>query len=671
MADGLARFFKTLALVVCLSLPSLAQVYSGIALQKTSGNWTQVVPLASVTVCTAGGTGNPCTPKATLYTDYTLATTTTNPLIADVYGNYTIYAQPGVYYVCVAGSTSFCQYISINAAANNALADPGANGIVKRTSLNTTAIATSTDVIGLWTGTCNSTSFLRGDGACATGVTSIGLTVNSTSPSGIFTVTGSPVTGSGTLNFNLSGTSGGVPYFSSSTVLSSTGTLTNHGVVIGQGSGSAPVATAAGASNTALIGQGASGDPIFSTISNATLQNSSITLNGPGGIFSGFGAVSLGGTLNITTSGTSGGVPYFSAATTISSSGALTQNTLVLGGGAGGAPTSLGAGTTTTLLHGNAAGAPTFSAVSLTADVSGTLPIANGGTGQTTASTAFNALSPMTTAGDVIYGGTAGAGTRLAVGTSTQVLHSGTTPSWAAVTLTTDVTGILPVANGGTGLASGTSGGILGYTASGTLASSAALTANALVLGGGAGATPTALGSLGTTTTLLHGNAAGAPTFGAVVNGDITNGTIDLTTKVANAAASTIFGNPTGGSAAPTFTTAPSISGQFTSSLATGTAPFSIASTTPVANLTTVPTTYNHSGTQQTATHLVQDSCTLGTDCAVTLTGSAVYTSSTSYTCVCEDDTAIAACKVAQTSGSAFTITGTGTDAIRYICVGN
>jgi hypothetical protein len=42
------------------------------------------------------------------------------------------------------------------------------------------------------------------------------------------------------------------------------------------------------------------------------------------------------------------------------------------------------AGTSTTVLHGNASGAPTFGAVSLTADVSGTLPIANGGTGAST-----------------------------------------------------------------------------------------------------------------------------------------------------------------------------------------------------------------------------------------------------------------------------------------------
>ena len=49
----------------------------------------------------------------------------------------------------------------------------------------------------------------------------------------------------------------------------------------------------------------------------------------------------------------------------------------------------------------------------------------------------------------------------------------------------------VPVVQGGTGLTLGTDGGVLGYTAAGTLASSAALAATALVLGGGAGATPT------------------------------------------------------------------------------------------------------------------------------------------------------------------------------------
>jgi hypothetical protein len=122
-----------------------------------------------------------------------------------------------------------------------------------------------------------------------------------------------------------------------------------------------------------------------------------------------------------------------------------------------------------------------------------------------------------------------------------------TTPLTTAGPVITSGAGVLSseaqlaVSRGGTGLASGTSGGILGYTASGTLASSGALAANQIVLGGGAGATPSTLSSLGTTTTLLHGNAAGAPTFGAVsltadvsgvlpiANGGTNNGSLAVT----------------------------------------------------------------------------------------------------------------------------------------------
>jgi hypothetical protein len=75
----------------------------------------------------------------------------------------------------------------------------------------------------------------------------------------------------------------------------------------------------------------------------------------------------------------------------------------------------------------------TLSGVSLTTQVSGTLPIANGGTGQTTASAAFNALSPITTTGDLILGNGVNSATRLAIGANTYVLTSnGTTASWSA-----------------------------------------------------------------------------------------------------------------------------------------------------------------------------------------------------------------------------------------------
>jgi len=82
------------------------------------------------------------------------------------------------------------------------------------------------------------------------------------------------------------------------------------------------------------------------------------------------------------------------------------------------------------------------------------LAIADGGTGASTASTAFNNLSPLTTAGDTLYGGTSGAGTRLSIGTAGQVLtvNSGATaPQWS-----TPATGTV-TSVGGTGTVSGIS----------------------------------------------------------------------------------------------------------------------------------------------------------------------------------------------------------------------
>lgn len=82
---------------------------------------------------------------------------------------------------------------------------------------------------------------------------------------------------------------------------------------------------------------------------------------------------------NLHVAGTSGGIPYFSGATAISSSAALTANRIVLGGGAGVAPTIVGSlGSATTVLHGGA-GAPTFGAVDVTTDIVGITPSANGG----------------------------------------------------------------------------------------------------------------------------------------------------------------------------------------------------------------------------------------------------------------------------------------------------
>lgn len=90
-------------------------------------------------------------------------------------------------------------------------------------------------------------------------------------------------------------------------------------------------------------------------------------------------------------------------------------------------------------------------------NVTSTVAIANGGTGATTKATGFNALSPMTTSGDMIYGGAAGSGLRLPIGVvNTFVKSDGVSPVWGSVDLSaTDVTGILTSAKGGTGVNNG------------------------------------------------------------------------------------------------------------------------------------------------------------------------------------------------------------------------
>ena len=75
--------------------------------------------------------------------------------------------------------------------------------------------------------------------------------------------------------------------------------------------------------------------------------------------------------------------------------------------------------------------------------------INRGGTGQTTASAAFNALSPITTTGDLIIGNGTNSATRLGIGTNGYVLTSnGTTASWSAAATGTVTSVSVVSANG-------------------------------------------------------------------------------------------------------------------------------------------------------------------------------------------------------------------------------
>jgi hypothetical protein len=161
----------------------------------------------------------------------------------------------------------------------------------------------------------------------------------------------------------------------------------------------------------------------------------------------------------------------------------------------------------------NATGLP------LTTGVTGTLPVANGGTGQTSTSAAFNALSPVTATGDLIIGNGTNSATRLAIGANGYLLTSdGTTASWVAA----PATGVTTFSGGTTGLtpATATSGAI---TLAGTLAiANGGTNSTATATAGGAGygtGTAHAYTAAGTAGQVLTSAGSSAPTWSGISGG--------------------------------------------------------------------------------------------------------------------------------------------------------
>ena len=296
-------------------------------------------------------------------------------------------------------------------------------------------------------------------------------------------------------------------------------TLASNGILYGNATGAVNVTVAGNQYQVLRAGTG--GTPAFGAINldqSAAVTGSLPVVNGGTGL----------------TAGTSGGVPYFSGASAINTSAALAQYNVLIGGGAGAAPYSLGSL--------GSAGQVLVSAGGTANPAWQTIP--------TQSSTLLNATHTDTLAdtvvrGDIIVGNATPKWARLAKGSQYQTLQGGLTDlGWGAVALDqgTAVTGILPAANGGTG------NGFVAFTGPITPQSFALPTTGAAILtaltpvtvaqGGtnsGTGlsghtimisnGTSIVQGAAGTTTTLLHGNASGDPTYSAVslaTGGDVT-----------------------------------------------------------------------------------------------------------------------------------------------------
>jgi hypothetical protein len=250
-----------------------------------------------------------------------------------------------------------------------------------------------------------------------------------------------------------------------------------------------------------IQGQAAAGTYNFNLPTSAGTAGQPLLSGGGGSSAMTFGTLGVPAGGTGITSGTQYGLPYFTTATLMASTAA---------------------GTATTVLHGNPAGAPTWGAVVLTTDVSGTLPATNGGTGiatyaigDTLYASAANALSKLagnTTAvkqylsqtgtgsasAAPVWATIAGAditGAALTSANDTNVtLTLGGTPTTAllrATSITAGWTGLLSVARGGTGAGS--------------------FTANGVLLGNGTSAV--AVTAVGTNGQVLMGNTSAAPTF--------------------------------------------------------------------------------------------------------------------------------------------------------------
>jgi hypothetical protein len=403
-------------------------------------------------------------------------------------GDATLVASTGVLTVTKTSGTAFGALATLT---------PGAN------------VATALGIAPLTTG-----SFTRQNGAignldCLNWSSSSGITDAGAQCFSLLTL---PATASGTAN------SGGVLYLSTSTQISSSAALAANSLLIGGGPGVAPSSTTTGANVLTALAAAIDANSGGLTITSGSMTTGHCLQWGPGIADAGAGCAGTF-TFPATIAGTanSGGVPYFSNSTTLASSAALAANQLVVGGGAGAAPSTVTTAASALTALGTATGsAGGFATISgsvtnghcVSWGASGVLLDAGGacttgGGGGTVSSGTSGQIAYYSATGTTVAGTTTGAHVLTAIGNAIDANSGGLTITSGSLTTNDCLKWGPGIADAGAAcgssitfpqtVASGVSGGIPYFSATTTMSASALLAANALMVGGGAGAAPSTI----------------------------------------------------------------------------------------------------------------------------------------------------------------------------------